>query len=448
MAGSKGGIEAGRAYVKAYLDDSLIKGGLRRMRTMFGSVGRTLAVGAVAGLTATGVLAASGLRKAMKSIEETAALDKVSKAFGLATEQASGLFAVFREAGSENIRENIESMVTMSQRIGDAMAGKGAQALALFDGLSITAQELSQLPLDEQFFRLHAAILQLPDPIDRVNRLMLAFGEDGGKTLIGTLSKSTEELREQAKAMQVSTEQAEKASAAQRSLNRASAAWNALWVKIATAAAPVLEKIAEGFTSLTTQLGEKFGTIESDWGGMVAGMRTSWGGFVSDVAAGTLQMESAWAATQAKFARFRLWITDFQDANPGIFDRDPLGLDPTGQNRQRRREQLEQRAKEAEQRADRLAGQASIAAAPPAAGVEIWKGTPIAEQAAQAVNRMVVAAERAAAVSSELSSAGTFSGRAAGTLGLSTNPVVEKLDEQTRVLKDIEANTGEGLDFS
>lgn len=240
---SKRGIEAGRAYVSAFLDDSKLVRGLKRAHRKLASFGAGLGkVGAVtlgAGLTA----GALGLQKVLDSISQTDQINKVAKAFGLATEQASGLMGVFAAAGAGNVRENVESLVTMSDRVQQAMTGEG-QGAELFAGLNVSAKELSKLSLDEQFFRLHAAIKELPDPVDRVNRLMLAFGEDGGKTLIGTLSKSTSELRQQAAGMRISAEEAQAATEAQASMNRASAAFAAIWRTIASVLAPVIERFA------------------------------------------------------------------------------------------------------------------------------------------------------------------------------------------------------------
>lgn len=260
MAGNRGGIEAGKAFIRAYLDDSLFSRGMRRMEVNFrlglrkmeraakefgpklqGSWKAALAFGAPVGV---------GLHKALGSIRESAQLDKTAKAFGVTAEAASGLFGVFKANGAENARESIESLVTLSGRVKDVLEGTGEESQKLFDGLDVTAEEMSKLPIDEQFFRLHEAIMRLPDPMDRINRLMLAFGEDGGKTLIGTLSKSTAELRAQAAGFRQTRADLDAATKAQESMGRALAALDRVWQALASSLAPILEDMAERATPL------------------------------------------------------------------------------------------------------------------------------------------------------------------------------------------------------
>ena len=250
MAGSKRGIEAGRAYVRASLDDSLFIKGIRRMKG--GLVGFGKALPSIASgiyvFKQLGSVVSGVVDRVMESISDVATLSKTAKAFGATAEQASALFGVFKASGAENARENIESLVTLSGRIKDVLAGTGEETKKLFDGLSISAEQLAGLPIDEQFFRLHEAIMQLPDPMDRVNRLMLAFGEDGGKTLIGTLSMSTEELRKQAKGYEISAKEAEDANRAQAAMRKVTEAVAKAWQKVALTVAPVIVQVVDGLS--------------------------------------------------------------------------------------------------------------------------------------------------------------------------------------------------------
>jgi hypothetical protein len=257
MAGKRG-IEAGRAYVRATMDDSLFRKGLNRIKTGLMGLGRALP--AIASgifiFKQIGAAVQTAANKVTEAIEDLAAIDKVRKAFGATAEQASGLFGVFKASGATNARENIESLVTLSGRIKDVLSGTGEESKKLFKGLSVSAEELSKLPIDEQFFRLHEAIMQLPDPMDRVNRLMLAFGEDGGKTLIGTLSMSTPQLREMAKQYGVSAEQMEDATKAQKAFAALSAASQRVWQKIAVTVAPFIVQAVDGLFKITHWVSE------------------------------------------------------------------------------------------------------------------------------------------------------------------------------------------------
>jgi hypothetical protein len=266
MAGKRG-IEAGRAYVRATMDDSLFHKSLRGMKGALVGFGKALPAIA-AGLyifRQLGNAVQAAANKITEAIDNLAAIDKVRKAFGATAEQASGLFGVFAASGATNARENIESLVTLSGRIKDVLSGTGEESQKLFKGLSVSAAELSKLPIDEQFFRLHEALLELPDPMDRVNRLMLAFGEDGGKTLIGTLSKSTPELREMAKAYGVSSAEMEQATKAQQAMAAMTAAAQRIWQKLAITVAPFIVQAVEGIQKLAAWVGtaiQKFSAIE------------------------------------------------------------------------------------------------------------------------------------------------------------------------------------------
>lgn len=260
MAGSKRGIEAGRAYVRASLDDSAFLKGLKGMRGALGSFGRglpSIASGIYIFKELGNVVQSVG-SKIMETIQDIAAIDRVRKAFGITAEAASGLFGVFNAAGATNARENVESLVTLSGRITDAMKGAGAskETQKMFKGLSVSAAELSQLPLDEQFYRFHEALMQLPDPVDRVNRLMLAFGEDGGKTLLGTLSMSTEELRKQAEGYKISAKEAEDANRAQAAMRKLTEAVAKAWQKVALTVAPIIVQVVDAIMSAARGVSE------------------------------------------------------------------------------------------------------------------------------------------------------------------------------------------------
>jgi hypothetical protein len=257
MAGKRG-IEAGRAYVRATMDDSLFRKGLTRIKSGLMGLGRALP--AIASgifiFKQIGAAVQTAANKVTEAIEDLAAIDKVRKAFGATAEQASGLFGVFKASGAENARENIESLVTLSGRITDVLSGTGKESKKLFKGLTISAKELAGLPIDEQFFKLHEAIMKLPDPMDRVNRLMLAFGEDGGKTLIGTLSMSTEELRRQAKGFQVTSEEMENANKAQKAMAALNATVAKTWQRIAIVVAPFIVQAVDGLFKITHWVSE------------------------------------------------------------------------------------------------------------------------------------------------------------------------------------------------
>lgn len=438
MAGKRG-IEAGKAYVKAYLDDSLLRRGLRGMRNTFSRFASGLGTILTAGIGAGAIGAALGMRKVMTAISDTATVKKTADAFGLAAEEASALFGVFKASGATNARENIESLVTMSGRITDAVAGRGEQAKRLFEGLNITAQQLSKLPLDEQFFRLHEAIMKLPNPIDRVNRLMLAFGEDGGKTLIGTLSKSTEELRKIAAQFRVTNADAEQATKTELALAAASNAMSRTFQKIAFAIAPIMEDMANSVTASLQKMNEKFPQTANIWERVV-----------KRVALANISLETSFLDMEARLLELRgknevfagFW--DMVAGNgPVAGNMNPTNRDDFDKWREQQRRELLNRADSLRKLRDVRLDEFNIidqGRGQKMGATEIMRGELIRKT-------QEVAKETARRVSG-MTSLGTFSGRAASLLSAKADPTVELNKKQLDVQQRIERNTREfGIAF-
>jgi hypothetical protein len=241
---SAGGVRAGRAYVEMGVKDNITRA-LATIKGKFSQLGKALAIGGGAGLAAGGGFLAA----AIPTLGDLAKLDSTAKAFGLTAEAATGLFGVMGAAGSD-VRDATEGLVTLGQRVSDALSGSGEEAKALFDGLGVSADQFAGLNPSEQFYKLHEALTAVSDPAKRVQLLLKAVGEDTGKNLIGTLSQSTVELRKQAAGFSLSQAQLDRAVGANRAYTQATAQIGRVWQEVVIAAAPAVEKLSQAVSDL------------------------------------------------------------------------------------------------------------------------------------------------------------------------------------------------------
>ena len=265
-SGAGGGqIKAGKAAVELGIEDKGFKAGLDRAAKRLAGFGKSLLkIGAgVGGLGSAGL---AGFATTLGRLEELKNLDGVAKAFGLTSEAATGLFGVMAAAGSDT-RDATEGLVTLGQRVKDALSGTGKEAAELFQGLGIGAEKFAGLDPSEQFFQLHAALRQVQDPATRVQLLLKAVGEDTGKNLIQTLSLTTDELRAQAKGFALSGDEMAKASKASQAVATANAKLDKVWSKLVIAIAPVVESMANKvgpiFESVGNIISKNSDTIEA-----------------------------------------------------------------------------------------------------------------------------------------------------------------------------------------
>ncbi len=239
---SGGAILAGRAAVELGLNDSGLRAGLDRAAKKLSGFGKSLTkIGlGVSGLGSAGL---GAFATTLGRLGELRNLDGVAQAFGLTAEAATGLFGVMAAAGSDT-RDATEGLVTLGQRVKDAISGSGEQAANLFRGLKVSAAEFAGLDPAEQFYKLHESLRAVEDPASRVQLLLQAVGEDTGKNLIQTLSLTTEQLREQAKGFSLTGDEMKKASSASAAVAAATAKMDKVWSKLVVAVAPVIEAMA------------------------------------------------------------------------------------------------------------------------------------------------------------------------------------------------------------
>lgn len=266
------GVRAGRAYVELSAKDG-ISSALKRVGQRFLEFGKlVLAATGVGGLIG-GALGALNLKE---TLDDLGKVSDVAKAFGITGKAASGLFGVLEAAGGE-FKENLEGVIQFSQTVQQAMDGVEGQGAKLFDGLTVQAKELEGLAVDEQFYRVHAAIRELPQGMQEAKLAMLG-GTDSMKQWQRLLSMSSEEVRQIARDSAISTRELEDAAQASREMQRAGSAVNRVWQQTVILFAPLVTQLAQATTTELKKLTEwmKGRTLRDVWDEVVALGDVAW----------------------------------------------------------------------------------------------------------------------------------------------------------------------------
>lgn len=253
--GGSAAIKAGAAYVELFTNDTKLAAGLKAAQRRLASFGASMAkAGAVTLGTAGGLLTGTSL-KALDTLGDTSRMSAAADAFGLTAEAASRLFGIMGSAGSD-IRDATEGIVTLGQRVSDALSGKGEEAADLFTKLGVGAKEFAGLAPDQQFYKLLDALRAVQDPALRVQLLLKSVGEDTGKNLIPLLGQSAEEVRALGERFEVSAADMRKAKEATAAYAKSTALIQQAWLQVSVALAPTLTQMAGWFTSVITPVTE------------------------------------------------------------------------------------------------------------------------------------------------------------------------------------------------
>jgi hypothetical protein len=254
--GSGGGsraIEAGRAFVRLFTDDSAFARGLAAAEKRLAQFSN-FALKSGAGLVGVGTAILAPLTLAIDSLNDLGKQGQIASALGLTSEQFTGIAGVAGTAGEET-REFIESLVTLG-KLGTDAANGTEQASQAFKALGLNAQEFIKLRADEQFFAIFEALHKLGPGLTSERLLMKAFGEDGGKYLLPLLEKTPAELRAMARGFAVSTEDMAEARKAQVAYTEATAGIARVWRQVVVAVAPVVTKVASAVAEVAKPVAE------------------------------------------------------------------------------------------------------------------------------------------------------------------------------------------------
>lgn len=127
---------------------------------------------------AAGAAAVAGLvlvtKEAFKSLDSLA---KVSDRLGIATEALAGLRFAAGQAGIQTSQLDM-ALQRMTRRVAEAGMGTGEAVKALQE-LGLSAQDLSRLSPDEQFYQIAEALNAIPNQADRVRLAFKLFDAEG-----------------------------------------------------------------------------------------------------------------------------------------------------------------------------------------------------------------------------------------------------------------------------
>ncbi len=255
MAGTQG-IRAGRAFVELFADDSKLVRGLRRAEKRlkaFGDRIRNLGL-KIAGLGAAMLAPMLGAAKAFGSMGDQVA--KMAKRTGFGVEALSELTFVASQTGT-----SLEAMETgfrrMQRSIYDAGRGLSTQTDALAD-LGLEYKDLAGLAPEDQFKLLAEAISRIEDPTRKAALAQALFGRAGTQLLpmMASGAKGIEILQAEARRLGL-TMSGEDAKVAEEFTDALDALWKVVKMgvfNVGAALAPVLQQVAETFTSLAMKV--------------------------------------------------------------------------------------------------------------------------------------------------------------------------------------------------
>jgi len=250
------GIRAGRAFVELFADDSKLVRGLRRAEKRlkaFGDRVRNLGL-KIAGLGAAMLAPMLGATKLFGSMGDQVA--KMAKRTGFGVEALSELTFVASQTGT-----SLEALETgfrrMQRSIYDAGRGLSTQTDALTD-LGLEYKDLAGLAPEDQFKLLAEAISRIEDPTRKAALAQALFGRAGTQLLpmMASGAKGIEILQAEARRLGL-TMSGQDARAAEEFTDALDALWKVVKMgvfNVGAALAPVLQQIAETFTSVAMKV--------------------------------------------------------------------------------------------------------------------------------------------------------------------------------------------------
>lgn len=231
-----GDVRAGGAFVEVSLRDRLSQSlaGVKKKFEAFAKFSSKIGIG-LFGAGATGAAAIGKLFG--DALDRGNEFQTLAEKFGTTTEKVSALAYAFKTAGVP-VEQFGDSLKDFSAKLSQAADGNDDT----FSRLGLSARELMNLPLDEQFARIADAIAAVQNPADQSRMAMEIFG-GAGEDLLPTLKKGRAGLAEMGvEASRVgeimSGETAKKAQDASRSIGTA-------WTSIKSVALAVGEALLD-----------------------------------------------------------------------------------------------------------------------------------------------------------------------------------------------------------
>ena len=178
-------IEAARAFVRIFADDSQLKKTLLGLRSTvstamsgIGKVGMAVGGAAIAsgvGLVASGFTAAAA--SVWRFVDAGAGLQDVADRTGASTEALSQLRYAAEQSGS-----NLEAVEKGMRKLGDVTtqaAGGSKSAAAALDSVGLSASQLMSMSVEDRFLAVAEGISKIEDPAAQASVAMDLLGKSG-----------------------------------------------------------------------------------------------------------------------------------------------------------------------------------------------------------------------------------------------------------------------------
>jgi hypothetical protein len=261
------------ASVLLSTDNSPLLRGLVSARRSVASWGSSLSGGLAAAGRSAGMGLAAGIGLALGTaglgsissfvdgardrFKELYKLGEYAKLQGSSVEATSGVFGLAKQGGSD-FNSFVEAMVTAQKVVAEGMTGTGVVSQQFFKDLGHSAKEFDGLGGPDLFYKLVDSISSVGDGATKTRLAMIAFGEDEGKKLLPLIGKTEAQLREQAKAFELSTSDVAAASVAHESLTKATMSMNKAYDSLIIALVPVFSYIGDAAVPAVKSLTDSF----------------------------------------------------------------------------------------------------------------------------------------------------------------------------------------------
>jgi hypothetical protein len=229
----------------------------------------SLAKFAKVGVAAAGAVGVAMIALTKESMAQIDAQAKLAQSMGTTVKsmqalQLAGSLAGVAMSGVQQATSDL------TRRLAQAASGTGPVADAL-DRLGLSAVALSQVPLDERVLKINEA---LDDMVPAAQRAAVAgqlFGEEGSLAMARIDTATIRQAREDIVRFGVATSEvgANQVEAANDAVTRLGLAFTGLGNRMATAAAPAIEAVANGLIAVAAnilgvkvRLDEFFGSLE------------------------------------------------------------------------------------------------------------------------------------------------------------------------------------------
>jgi hypothetical protein len=178
-------IEAARAFVKIFVDDTPLKRGLATLTTRLAGAAKGVA-GIAASLGTAAVaggigLIVSGMSAAAASVwrfsEAAAGIDDIAQRTGASAEALSQLRYAAEQSGA-----NLEAVEKGMRKLGDVttQAANGSKsAAAALASVGLSAEQLLAMPVEDRFLAVAQGISQIQDPAAQASVAMDLLGKSG-----------------------------------------------------------------------------------------------------------------------------------------------------------------------------------------------------------------------------------------------------------------------------